>query len=243
MNLAELKLDFEFCSESEKSLPVIIVAAGNSTRMQGINKQFLTLGGIPVISKTMLAFENSSLISRIILVAKESDIPRLQLLAEKYSVSKLTDIVVGGENRQQSAQNGLSRLTEDEKKVLIHDGARPFVNNIIIENVCTALEEFPAVTCGVKLKDTIKQINSDGTVAKTLKRDELFSVQTPQGVWANEYREALARFGDLSAFTDDTSIMEAAGHTVKCVEGSYHNIKITTSEDIAVAEGYILSEE
>ncbi len=231
-----MKLEFEICDIQNKGLPVIIVAAGNSTRMQGINKQFLTIGDMPVIARSLLAFENSKYISRIILVARNEDIFDLQLLAEKYSISKLTDIIKGGNNRQESVLNGFNRLSQDETAVLIHDGARPFVTEKIIGDVADNLKEYPAVTCGVKVKDTVKQITSDGKVIKTLDRDTLFAVQTPQGVKATEYKEALSRFSDLSSFTDDTSIMEAAGYEVKCVMGSYRNIKITTPEDIIYAE-------
>ncbi len=239
VNQTELRLQFQIIDNNTEGMPVIIVAAGNSTRMGGINKQFLELGGMPVIVKTLLAFEKSKYISRIILVSREEDIFALQLLAEKYSVSKLTDIIAGGDNRQQSVLNGLDRLSNFETEVLIHDGARPFVTEEIIGNVAAGLKEFCAVTCGVKLKDTIKQITPYGIVQKTLDRNSLFAVQTPQGVKTAEYKKAVAQMDDISRFTDDTSIMEAAGHKIKCVEGSYRNIKITTPEDIAVAECYL----
>lgn len=242
MNQTKPKLEFQVVENKTEGIPVIIVAAGNSTRMGGINKQFLEIGGIPVIVRTLLAFEKSQFINRIILVTREEDIFALQLLAEKYSVSKLTDIIVGGDSRQQSVSNGLARLSDSETKVLIQDGARPFVTEEIIGNVAKALESFSAVTCGVKVKDTIKQITSEGIVEKTLDRNSLFAVQTPQGVQIAEYKKAISEIEDLSLFTDDTSIMEAAGHKIKCVEGSYKNIKITTPEDVAIAENYLNSE-
>ncbi len=242
VNQTKLKLEFQIVDTKNDGIPVIIVAAGNSTRMGGINKQFLELGAIPVIVRTLLAFEKSKFISRIILVTREDDIFALQLLAEKYSVSKLTDIVAGGNNRQQSVLNGLHRLSDSETAVLIQDGARPFVTEEIIGNVATALENFSAVTCGVKVKDTVKQISLDSIVEKTLDRNSLFAVQTPQGVKTAEYKKAISEIEDLSLFTDDTSIMEAAGYKVKCVEGSYKNVKITTPEDIAVAESYLKTE-
>lgn len=242
LNKTELKLEFEVVNTENTGIPVIIVAAGGSTRMRGINKQFLTLKDIPVIVRTLLAFEKSKYISRIILVAREEDIFSLQLLAEEYSVSKLTDIVTGGNSRQQSVLNGFARLNDNEVSVLIQDGARPFATEEIIGNVVGALESFLAVTCGVKVKDTIKRISADGIAEETLNRDELFAVQTPQGVNIAEYKKAVSNISDLSLFTDDTSIMESAGHRVKCVEGSYNNIKITTTEDIAVAESYLEQE-
>ena len=244
MQKAEIK--FEYCTvEAEKNtgIPVIIVAAGNSTRMQGVNKQFLSLGDKPVIIRALLAFEKSKYISRIILVTRKEDIFALQMLAEEYSISKLTDIIKGGDNRQQSVKNGIDFLTEDETAVLIHDGARPFVTEQIIGAVAESLKFYSAVTCGVKPKDTIKQLDQNGIVEKTLIRDTLFAVQTPQGVRTADYKNALNQVGDLNCFTDDTSIMEAAGHTVKCVEGSYRNIKITTPEDVVVALSFLEEEE
>lgn len=238
MNKTELKLEYEIVSEKNKGIPVIIVAAGNSSRMKGINKQFLEIGSVPVIAKTLLAFEKSDAVKNIILVSKEEDIFALQLIAEKYSISKLSDIVCGGKTRQESVLNGLLKLDKEDEKVLIHDGARPFISQDIIKSVVLALNDFSAVTCAVKIKDTVKEIDENGLVIKTLKRDNLISVQTPQGLNVSDYKKAIEEAGDVSAFTDDTSIMEAAGYKVKTVEGSYKNIKITTPEDIALAEIY-----
>ncbi len=243
MNKTETKLQYKVCDVREDALPVIIVAAGSSSRMNGVNKQLLEINGIPVIVKTMLAFEECNAIKNIILVTKADNIFSFQLLAEKYGISKLSDIVCGGNSRQESVLNGLKRLGKNDQAVLIHDGARPLVNQNIIYNVADALKLYPAVTCAVKVKDTIKQILPDGKVEKTLNRDTLVAVQTPQGVRVNEYRKAIEDLKDISAFTDDTSIMEAAGFDVYTVEGSYMNIKITTPEDIATAESIAESED
>lgn len=236
MNKTEIKLEYEVALEKNEGIPAIIVAAGASRRMNGINKQFLSIKGIPVIAKTLLAFEKCSAVKNIILVVRDEDIYDLQLLAEKYSISKLSDIVCGGKTRQDSVLRGLSRLAKQDEKVLIHDGARPFVSEEIIASVAKALDDFSSVTCAVKVKDTIKEIDENGVVIKTLNRERLSSVQTPQGVRTADYFAAIEKIGDVSAFTDDTSIMEAAGYTTVTVEGSYKNIKITTPEDIALAE-------
>ena len=244
MTATEVKLKYEILKPKENALPVIIVAAGSSSRMQGVNKQLLEIGGIPVLIRTLKAFENSDSISRIILVVRDEDIFFIQMLCEKYSVNKISDIVCGGENRQQSVLKGFSRLSSDETAVLIHDGARPFVSKKIIEDVASRLEEYPAVICGVKVTDTIKQISDGGTVVKTLNREELIRVQTPQGVRIAEYLSAAEKIKDsLGSFTDDGSIMENAGHTVAFVEGSYKNIKITTPEDIALSQGFTEEED
>lgn len=243
MNTTETKLKYEVCSVNPNALPVIIVAAGSSARMNGINKQFLEINSIPVIVKTMLAFEQSTDIKNIILVTKAEDIFKLQLLAEKHNISKLTDIVCGGNSRQESVLKGLARVGTEDEAVLIHDGARPLVSNQVINRVVNGLKSYSAVTCAVKVKDTVKQIDADGKVIKTLDRSSLVAVQTPQGVKVKEYRQAVDSVKNLADFTDDTSIMEAAGFDVLTVEGDYKNIKITTPEDIATAQKFAESEE
>jgi 2-C-methyl-D-erythritol 4-phosphate cytidylyltransferase len=238
MTETKKKLQYEVVN-STVTLPVIIVAAGSSNRMQGINKQFLEIGGLPVIVRTMLKFEKSDAISRIILVTRAEDIFALQMLGTKHNITKLTDIVCGGSSRQESVLNGFARLSADEEAVLIHDGARPFVSDGIISAVAEGLNEHFAVTCGVKVKDTIKQVDENGKVIKTLDRDSLFSVQTPQGVKKQEYFDSVEKAGDVSVFTDDMSVMEYGGYEVYTVAGSYKNIKITTPEDILVAESFL----
>ena len=229
-------------NDNTGGLPVIIVAAGSSTRM-GTNKQFLEIGSIPVIARTLMAFQNCEAISRIILVTRAEDIFTLQTMASNYGITKLTDILCGGDNRQQSVLNGFERLSKDEKSVLIHDGARPLVSNRVICAVAEKLENCQAVTCAVKVKDTIKQVDKDGKVVKTLLRDSLVSVQTPQGVKVDEYLSAVKEIKDISLLTDDMSVMETAGYTVYTVEGDYKNIKITTPEDIPAAIAFLEDEE
>lgn len=223
-------------------VPVIIAAAGLSSRMRGVRKQFLEIAGVPVLARTLLAFERSRDISRIIVAAREEDIPEIQLLADKYMIKKLTDIVPGGQSRQHSVQNALGRLTAGETRLLIHDGARPLVPESVIYNVAAALRKHDAVTCGVKVKDTVKSVDKEGKVKSTLNREELVLVQTPQGVNVSVYKKAVEAAGDLSLFTDDMSIMESAGCDVFVVPGSYRNIKITTPDDVAAAAGLLNSE-
>lgn len=243
MNATEIKLAYSIAEEENAVLPVIVVAAGSSSRMQGINKQYAELLGIPVIIRTLSAFERCGVISRIILVAREEDIPSFQLMAENYNITKLTDIVCGGKNRGESVLNGFKRLSQNEKKVLIHDGARPLVEDAVIRRVAKALEDNPAVTCAVRVTDTIKQVDSDGVVINTPPRESLAAVQTPQGVAVDEYLQAAEKSGDVSAFTDDMSVMESAGCRVITVEGSLRNIKITTPGDIKIAECCLSEEE
>lgn len=239
--VTETKLQYEVKELKAKKLPVVIVAAGNSTRM-GTNKQFMRLLGLPVIARTLAAFENSDIIDRIILVVKADDIFSFDILVKKYGFEKVTDIVSGGNTRAESVQKGIERLTYDDTRVLIHDGARPLVSERIINDVAVSLEKCAAVTCAVKVKDTIKQVDKNGKIIKTLDRNTLTAVQTPQGVRVKDYLYAIDKIGDVSGFSDDTSIMEYAGYECFCVDGSYKNIKITTPEDINLAESYLKEE-
>lgn len=238
MNKTEFKLSWSNSADISDGLPVIVVGAGKSTRMGGTNKLFADLGGMPVIARTLLAFQQSPVIKNIILVARDEDIFALQLLTERHGISKLSDIVCGGASRPESVLKGFSRLAEGTKSVLIHDGARPLIDGDTIAAVAEALKEHPAAVCGVTPKDTIHQIDQNGRIAKSLDRSSLLSVQTPQGVWAEEYLSACQTL-DTSNLTDDVSVMSAAGHEVVTVPGSYKNIKITTPEDLVSALGYL----
>lgn len=235
----ETALKFEVTEKPKNGIPIIVVAAGNYTRMKGINKQLAEISGVPVIVRTLMAFENSEVISDIILVVRADDVFTVQLLTEKYGITKLTDIVCGGATRQESVLKGLARVSERYSKVLIHDGARPLVNKKIIKNVADGLEKYSAVTCATAIVDTVKRVGPHGIVEETLDRSNLVSVQTPQGVKISDYKDAVQKAENVSAFTDDVSIMESSGYKVLTVEGSRRNIKITTREDIALAESLL----
>lgn len=234
----EFEIEFKRVEEKSKRLPVIIVAAGTSSRMNGTDKQFALIGGIPVLARTLSAFEKSPFISEITVVTREEKIAEISKLGSKYAISKLKNVIEGGESREQSVNNGVLLYKGLAEKVLVHDGARPLVSGETIEKVVSALDEFDSVTCAVKVKDTIKRADKNGIVTETLNRDELLSVQTPQGVNVEKFLAA-ANGVDLSKFTDDTSVMESLGEKTKITEGNTENIKITTPEDILVAEAYI----
>lgn len=242
MELTELKLEYAVCDTEKSGIPVIIAAAGASSRMEGINKQTALLGGVPVLARTLMTFERSDAVSSIILIVRPDDVFTMQLMAEKYGIDKLTDIVCGGATRQESVLKGFERLDKNAQAVLIHDGARPLVENSVIRAVAGALKEYSAVTCAVPVKDTVKVVDKDGKVLSTPDRSFLAAVQTPQGVRVADYLAAVEKIGDVSKFTDDMSVMEAAGFPVHTVKGSYRNIKITTPEDLRLAE-YLISGE
>ncbi len=237
------KLEYRQAAMPTGGIPVIVAAAGSSTRMKGIHKLFAPLCGVPVLARTLMALEESPDISSIIVVAREQDVPAVQRLAEAYMIAKMTDLVSGGATRQESVAKGLARLAPDVQNVLIHDGARPLIEQAVIHRVTEALKEQPAVACGMPPVDTIKQVDDNGKVIATLDRSRLCAVQTPQGVRVAAYKHAIEQAGDVGAFTDDLSVMEAAGHTVCTVEGSRRNLKITTQEDLMLAEFFISREE
>ena len=238
----EFKLDYSDVSLKENALPVIVVAAGSFMRMGGIHKQLTSLCGIPVIIRSLMAFENSPYISGIVLVVREEDALTMQRLCDEYSISKLTDIVPGGSDRHGSVMNGIKRLSGKEKYVLIHDGARPLVTTEIIAGAVNGLKDADATVCAVKVNDTVKLSEDGEKVDRTVDRKNLYLAQTPQGVDVGKYKAACERFGNGN-FTDDASVMEQAGYTVKITEGSSRNIKITTPSDIKIAEMYIKGDE
>ena len=237
MNKTKPLLEYEVSTQENKGIPVIIVAGGSSTRM-GQNKLLINVGGLPVLVRSLKVFQQCNAVSNIILVASEKTVLEYQKLCESYMITKVTDIVEGGTNRQESVLNEMNRLGIKDKFVLIHDAARPLVNEDIINRVIDGLNKYDAVTPAVKVKDTIKKINENGEVIKTVKRDNLVQVQTPQGVRVEKYLNLL-NGKDLSLFTDDVSIFEAAGERVLTVDGDYKNIKITTPDDVVVAEAFL----
>lgn len=239
MSVTKFKLQYETinCAQND-AIPVIIAAGGSSLRMEGTDKQFVQLLGVPVLARTLLMFEQCSKISRIIIVTRTDSILPVQELCQKYLITKVTDILEGGNNRHESVMNGLSRLISDENKVLIHDGARPLVNNETILGVIDALDNFDAAVCTVPVNDTVKFITRDGIVDKTLDRSLIHLAQTPQGVDVLKYKKACETV-DATRLTDDSAVMEAAGYRVAYTKGYKSNIKITTKEDIPLAEFYL----
>lgn len=242
MDITVPKLEFELDEREHGGIPVIVAAAGKSARMQGTDKQLLELSGIPVLIRTLKAFEHSAAVSRIILVTREEIIAEIQLLCRKYMITKLSDIVVGGNDRHSSVMRGIERLSENEDRVLIHDGARPFVTQKMISDCSAALETNDGAVCAVKINDTVKRSSDGKLIETTLDRSLLYAAQTPQGVRISAYRSAIEKIGGAACFTDDSSVLEAAGYSVALVEGDTSNIKITTPSDIRLAQALLEGE-
>lgn len=222
----------------------IVLAAGQGKRMQShVQKQFLLLNGRPLITYALEAFENSP-VDQIILVAGPDEIRYCQEeIAEKYGFSKVTKVIAGGRERYHSVYEGL-KAAEGAEYVLIHDGARPLLDQEMISRSLEGAKEYGACVVGMPVKDTIKTSGADGFVESTPDRSALWQVQTPQAFyypWILEaYKKLFYREEYQQGVTDDGMVLESmTAHKVKLIEGSYFNIKVTTPEDMAVAEALL----
>lgn len=214
----------------------IIVCAGSSTRMGGVNKILLPLGNRLVVGVTMQAFQKCSSITEIIVVAREQDFPAITAEAEAAGITKFRECVQGGATRQESVLNGIRKISKDSELIAVHDGARPLVKPEHIEKTIKDASVFGGATLGVPVKDTIKLVD-DGLIVDTPPRSQLYITQTPQVFKKQLYFEGVdfALEHDLD-FTDDCQLVEAIGGKVCMTIGDYTNIKLTTPEDIAFAE-------
>ncbi len=222
----------------------IVLAAGQGKRMQShVQKQFLLLNDRPLITYALEAFENSP-VDQIILVTGSDEIRYCrEEIAEKYGFSKVTKVIAGGRERYHSVYEGL-KAAKGAEYVLIHDGARPLLNQEIISRALEGATEYGACVVGMPVKDTIKTAGADGFVASTPNRSTLWQVQTPQAFfypWISQaYEKLFSREEYQQGVTDDAMVLEAmTSHKVKLIEGSYFNIKVTTPEDMAVAEALL----
>lgn len=218
----------------------IIMAAGKGKRMQtAVSKQFLPVCGKEILAWTVDVFEKSPLVDTILLMASADGKEDVQHLWDSYGWKKVAAVLEGGKERQNSVANGLAAVGEDTDIVLIHDGVRPFVTEEMIADSIVAAQEYGGAVIGVPAKDTIKVCSADGLAVETPDRSTLWQIQTPQtfqrDLIVNAYEKA-DRDGFLG--TDDASVAEFAGHQVKVVMGSYRNIKITTKEDLVIAEAF-----
>ncbi len=219
----------------------IVVAAGRGSRMgTKEKKQYLFLKDKPLFIHTLELMEQQSRIKEIILVVPAEDLDFCKNLCNKYSINKIHAVVPGGETRGASVYNGLKAVPEHSKLVVVHDGARPFLSQEVLEKVIDAGEKEGAAVAAVPVKDTIKEVDPNNMVQKTLERKYLWAVQTPQvfkkDILMDCYNRAIR---DGISGTDDAAIVEAYNYPVKLVMGDYNNIKITTKEDLTFAN-YIL---
>lgn len=214
----------------------IILAAGNGTRMKvDKSKLLLEINGKTVIERTVNTFSNIADIDDIIVVVRETDIPLYENVLSKYNIS----YCIGGSTRQESVSNAVETV-DDADMLIIHDGARPLVTENEISNTLRVAQEKGAAAVGVRVKDTIKVVDKNNKIIDTPERSSLIAIQTPQIFKFDKYIEAMKLAKEQGKdFTDDCKLLENAGEDVFVVDGEYTNIKITTPEDIPVAESIL----
>ena len=217
----------------------IVLAAGKGSRMQSqTEKQFMKLQGKPILYYSLKEFENVG-VKEIILVTGANSIDYCKKeIVDKYQLKKVKQIIAGGKERYESVYFGL-QAAGNNGIVLIHDGARPFVTQKMIADTVNGVKEFGACVVGVPVKDTIKIANTEGICIDTPDRNKLWQIQTPQSFWLEEIRNAyeVAINKKDTTITDDAMVMERYGtRKIKIIQGDYKNLKITTPEDMLIAE-------
>ncbi len=227
--------------KNKKNLPFIscIIAAGGSGSRMGadVNKIFLDLDEIPVLAHTLLAFENHKMISEIIIVCRECDMLGCKDIAEEFKITKLKTITKGGAARQDSVANGIKELSEACEAVLIHDAARPLITEEGITEVIYAVLEHGGAAIGSPCKCTIKETDENGFITKTVDRRYLYEIQTPQGFKTEQLKQMFDNAQENGIVgTDDCYLAEQLSLPVKMISGSSDNIKITTYDDLLLAE-------
>ncbi len=219
--------------DNQQKVGAIIVAAGRGERMGGVDKMFATLGGKPVLVRVIDTFQQCKPVDQIVVVVSQGNLEPCRHLVAEQRWSKVADVCLGGERRQDSVAAGLKRL-DSCHWVVIHDGARPLVTVELIEQGLEAAGETGAAITGVPVTDTIKVADSDGIVQNTPPRQNQWAVQTPQvfrfDIIARAYQQTEAEV------TDDAALVERLGYKVKLYMGAYDNIKITTPDDLISAE-------
>lgn len=221
----------------------VIAAGGMAQRMQGVNKQILKIDGIPVLVRSIRALAAIPEIREMVVVARLELFEQLEGWKQEYHLPDFR-LTAGGDTRQQSVLNGVGCLSEQVEYVVIHDGARPFADRQLIDRCLQSAVEHQAATAAVPVKDTIKQAADDGSIAATPDRSRLYLTQTPQIFRAQLYRRAAEQAqAEGLDFTDDCQLMEHLGHRVWLAQGDYRNIKITTPEDIVIAQAIAESME
>jgi 2-C-methyl-D-erythritol 4-phosphate cytidylyltransferase len=219
----------------------IVPAAGSGNRMgRDVSKQYLSLGGRPLLVHTLKVFEECPLVDALLVVVPPQDVEFVRTVLAPWDMKKVAGVVPGGKERQDSVRAGIEALDSDAGVVIIHDGVRPFITVELISQCIRAAGEEGAVTVGVPVKDTIKEVAPDGRVMRTCDRSLLWLTQTPQAfrrdIIENAHRAAVR---DGFRGTDDTSLVERLGIAVRMIRGDYGNIKITTPEDLVIAEALL----
>ncbi len=218
------------------TLGAIVVAAGSSTRMGGIDKVFTSLLGIPLIAYCLDQLDTFPPIARIALVLSQQSLGLGEELVASRKYAKVSNVCAGGARRQDSVRLGLEALGPCDW-VLVHDGARPCLDHSLLERGWDAVRRFGAALAGVPVKDTIKVVSPEQTVKETPPREGLWAAQTPQFFRYNLLQQAHRQCRE--PVTDDAAMVEQLGHPVEMFLGSYENLKITTPDDLTIAEAFL----
>lgn len=217
-----------------KACGAVIVAAGNASRMCGIDKVMAPLGGEPMIVRTVRTFQDCDAIRQIVVVTRQDLIVPIMELCREFD--KVKAVMVGGNSRQESVQIGLRALSKNMRLVAVQDGARPLISREVIDRTVRAANTYGAAAPAVPVKDTVKTVQG-GIVTATPDRSALRAIQTPQVFDADLLNTALHKAKEDGAeVTDDCSAVERLGMSVKIVEGDERNIKVTTPMDLKIAE-------
>ncbi len=225
--------------ETEIDCAAVVPAAGSSSRMGGEDKLLLPLGEMPVLVHTLRALDNCPYIQEIVVVTREDLIVPVGRLCKDCAFAKVTKVIVGGETRAHSVLAGIRELGLRHDLIAIHDGARPLVTPEVLEAAVRTAAQCGAAAPAVPVKDTVKRAPG-GVVEATLDRTELRAVQTPQVFEAGLIKAALTKaLEEGVSLTDDCAAVERLGMSVTLTEGDYANLKITTPEDLAVAEALL----
>jgi len=225
-------------------IQAIIPTAGSGTRLKADTlKPFVELCGKPLCVYALEAFERNPIIDSVILVGQKERLADFQAIVKRIGLKKVTGIVAGGQTRRESVSNGLAALDNDTEIVVIHDGARPLVSSEIISDVLSYAQDWDAVVSAVPVKSTIKKVHKKSLcVDRTLDRDDLWEVQTPQVFKKDVLLKAHENHKDNNP-TDDAAMVEQLGVQVKISTGDYRNIKVTTLEDLTIAEAFLKTEK
>ena len=213
----------------------IVLAAGKSERMGGgVDKAFLSLVDKPMVAWSLMAFEKCADVDRIVLVVRKEQLIASKAVVKMFGISKIDKIVAGGGKRQESVDAGLKACDLDTRYVVVHDAARPLVTPALISEVVAAVKRAPAVTVGRPVTDTLKLCEKGSVVTKTVDRDKLWAVQTPQAFQVKELRAAYKALGKAE-ISDDCMAVELNGGAVRIVENRRPNFKVTYPEDLELA--------
>jgi len=218
----------------------LIVAGGSGTRMQSdLPKQFISIGNRPILMHTIQKFYAYSPDIQLIIVLPKIEFTTWENLKKQFDFQIPHQVVAGGATRIESVRNGLQVIDNQHSLVAIHDGVRPFVTSKIIAESYQVAENQGNAIVAVRLKDSIRESRGEATVA--VDRAKYFLIQTPQTFKVDLIQKAYQQ-SDIQSLTDDASVVEKAGHTIQLIEGDYKNIKITTAEDLLIADVFLKNE-